>query len=82
MTTLNTMISAPTMRTVIVWPRPHSAPISVVSSEPAAAVEDRGDRDDVVRIGRVAHAEQEPESGKGEQLRHPSLRVRLLQPLQ
>ncbi len=31
MTTLNPMMSTPTITTVIVWPRPHSAPISVVS---------------------------------------------------
>ena len=41
--------------------------------EALAAVQDRGHRDDVVRVGRVAHAEQESESGKGEQLRHPIL---------
>jgi hypothetical protein len=40
--------------------------------ESAAAVEDRRDRDDVVGIGRVTHAQQESESGQGEQLCHVS----------
>jgi hypothetical protein len=45
-------------------------------SEPPAAVQDRGDGDDVIGIGRVPHAEQEAEAGKGEQLTHRSLRGR------
>ena len=38
--------------------------------ESPAAVQDRGDGDHVVGIGRVAHAEQEAEAGEREQLGH------------
>ena len=43
--------------------------------EATASVQDRGHRDDVVGVGRVAHAEQEPESCEREELGH---RVRFL----
>ena len=36
----------------------------------ALAADDRGDRDDVVRIGSVAHAEEETESNDGEESDH------------
>ena len=48
-------------------------------NEPPAAVQDRGHGDDVIRIGGVAHAQQESESGQGDELGHPSS-IGLLQP--
>ena len=70
MTTSKAMIATPTTTTVTEWPSPHSAPIRVSVREAAAAVEDRGHRDDVVGVGRVAHAEQEAESCEREELGH------------
>ena len=69
MTTLNTMISSHDDDRDRVAQAPQRADQRRVG-EPSAAVEDRRNRDDVVGIGGVAHAQQEPESGQRKQLGH------------
>ena len=73
MTTLNTMISdADDDHRDRVTEPPQRTDQGRVRESPAA-VQDRGDRDDVVGIGRVAHAEQEAEACQREQLGHRGL---------
>ena len=70
------MIADPTARIVIVWPRPQRAPDQSRMADASLAAHDRRDGDDVVRIGRVAHAEKKSERDDGEQSDHIILRPR------
>ena len=55
---------------VMVWPKPQSAPMSAGFGKGALAAHDGGDRDDVVGVRGMAHAEKEPDHQNGESADH------------
>ena len=58
-----TMI-APTTAMVTVWPAPQRAPMQAPASKRRVAAHDGRHRHDVIRVGGVLDAEQEPERGR------------------